>query len=355
LRTFANGGSICVSGGFTIKDNVRIHEGMILPFGYASPYLVNDYNRMATELGLCRVLVYGMQLSSFGILEEGIRICLSRRVWFFVFAAGIDDSVISCIVVNRIRKGLRLAMALSRGFGISLETKIQDLCSITGARVLAGVFQFGRVHSYLGILSRALVFGETCNITGDSTMLSLSLRRVRFIRGTLNNSFGTYSRSNLEESLARLIGGLAIIRIRSSMKVCSQDRILRLEDSLCSSRSTFEEGSVPGGGRTNIDLARLLRNSVTVGALSSLGIDIFSTSIIYSFRLIASNVGALGTVVCEKLVTSSCCTSGFDGRRNRVVDMEALGLLDSCKSLRVVLDTSSCYSRSLFVSDWIVS
>lgn len=290
-----------------------------------------------------------------GILETAI----SSRFPILIMAVDIEPEGLATLVVNKLRGNLQVVAVKAPGFGQRKTEYLEDVAIMTGATVVQdaqGVSLSSSDSSILGRASRVIVAKDFCTIVGVGEFRSLVKSRVSQVRFRLKKVQDVYEREKLQERIARLSGGVAIINVGASTEAELQEKKLRVEDALCATKAGLEEGIVVGGGCTLLRLSReancLLKSDFSEDHKK--GIEIVRKSLFYPIRLIAHNSGGNGSVVLQKVFESRVPNQGFNAINGRVEDLLTVGIIEPSKVVRCSLQNAGSVARTFLNSDCVV-
>lgn len=352
-------GVITMEESKTAEDNLFVVEGMAFERGYISPYFVTDPERMITEYENCKLLLVDKKISNardiVGILEEGIRMGFP----IVLIAEELEQEALATLVVNKLRGTLKIAAIKAPGFGERKSSYLDDIAILTGATVIRDNcgLQLDKVGAeVLGNAARVSINKETTTIVGDGTHEEEVGARVKQIRVLMEAAEADYEREKLNERIAKLSGGVAIIQVGAQTETELREKKLRVEDALNATKAAVEEGIVAGGGTTLLKLAAKVEaiKETLVNDEQKMGADIVRKALLYPMRLIAHNAGINGSVVIEKVKSEENPNYGYNAAIGEYQDLLTEGIIDPTKVIRCCLENSSSVARTFLTSDVVV-
>ena len=352
-------GVITIEESKSIGTSLKVVEGMQFDKGYISPYFVTDAERMEAVLEECFVLVVNKKINLVSDLVPILESVAREGRGLLIIAEDIEGEALATLVVNNMRKVLRTVAVKAPGFGDRRKAMLEDIAVMTGGQMFTEdlgmrLENFGREH--LGRASRVIVTKDNTTIVSDSAETKAAVEtRVARIRKEIEQSDSEYDKEKLQERLAKLSGGVAVIEVGAATETELKDRKLRLEDALNATRAAIEEGIVPGGGTTLLKLqAKIYEFSKTLQiAEERTGAEILARAVEAPCRQIAENAGQPGQVVVEN-VKQKELNIGFDAMTNEYTDMIAAGIVDPAKVTRSALQNAASIAGLLLTTEALV-
>lgn len=344
----------------TAEDSLHVVEGMQFDRGYISPYFVTDPERMVAEYENCKLLMVDKKISTardmIGILEGAIR----GGYPLLIMAEDIEQEALATLVVNKLRGTLKICAVKAPGFGERKTSYLEDIAILTGGQMVKeelGLNLEKADESVLGTAAKVVVSKESITIVGDGSTQQDVEARVKQIKNLVANTDAEYEKEKLNERIARLSGGVAIIQVGAQTETELKEKKLRVEDALNATKAAVEEGIVTGGGCT------LLRLSGKVDSFKDslpndeqrMGADVVKRALPYSLKLIASNAGDNGSVVMQKVLESESDTFGYNAANGQFTDLLEAGIIDPTKVVRCALENSASVARTFLMSDVVVT
>lgn len=344
----------------TAEDNLYVVEGMQFDRGYISPYFVTDPERMVAEYSPCKLLLVDKKISSardiIHILEAAIR----GNFPLLIMAEDIEQEALATLVVNKLRGNLKVVALKAPGFGERKSSYLEDIAILTGGQVVKdelGLSLDKVGEEVLGTAAKVEVNKESCTIVGDGSTQGEVEARVKQIKNMVEATDAEYEKEKLNERVARLSGGVAIIQVGAQTETELKEKKLRVEDALNATKAAVEEGIVIGGGCT------LLKLSDKVEAVKQtlsndeqrVGADIVRRALAYPLKLIASNAGVNGSVVVQKVIEQGDPNVGFNAATGVYEDLMKAGIIDPTKVIRCALENAASVAKTFLTSDVVVT
>jgi chaperonin GroEL len=351
-------------GVITIEENngleteTEVVEGMEFDRGYLSPYFITDTAKMTVTLEDCVILLYEKKLSSLAPMVPLLEAVMQANKQLLVIAEDIDGEALATLVVNKLRGGLKVAGVKAPGFGDRRKAMLQDLAILTGGEVISEELGIKLENVTMEMLGGA----KKITITKDATTVIDGLgdkaeiaARVSQLRTQLEDTTSDYDKEKLQERLAKLSGGIAVIKIGGASEIEVQERKDRVEDALNATRAAVEEGVVPGGGVALIHAGKILIGLQGENPDQTVGIGIIQRAIQAPLRQIAQNAGVDGSVVAGKIVESDSKTFGYDAQLGIYGDMLKAGVIDPTKVVRIALEYAASVAGLLITTEAMVA
>lgn len=344
----------------TAMDNLHVVEGMQFERGYISPYFVTDPERMVGEYENCKILLVDKKISNaremVGILEGAIR----GGYPLMIMAEDIEQEPLATLVLNKLRGALKVLAVKAPGFGERKSSYLEDIAILTGGTVVKEEvgLQLDKVgEEVLGTAAKVELAKENTTIVGSGATQDAVRARVKQIRMLISETEQEYEKEKLNERVARLSGGVAIIQVGAQTETELKEKKLRVEDALNATKAAVEEGIVIGGGCT------LLRLATKVAAIREtlqndeqrVGADIVRKALVYPLKLIASNSGVNGSVVVNKVMEQKDTNVGYNAANDKYEDLFAAGIIDPTKVVRCALENAASVARTFLTSDVVVT
>ena len=344
----------------TAEDYLHVVEGMQFDRGYISPYFVTDPERMVAEYENCKLLLVDKKISTardvIGILEGAIR----GGYPLLIMAEDIEQEALATLVVNKLRGTLKVCAVKAPGFGERKTSYLEDIAILTGGQMVKdelGISLDKAGEEVLGTAAKISVSKESITIVGDGSTQADVEARVKQIRNLVENTEAEYEKEKLNERIARLSGGVAVIQVGAQTETELKEKKLRVEDALNATKAAVEEGIVTGGGCT------LLRLSGKVDAFKEtlpnveqkMGADVVKRALPYSLKLIANNAGDNGSVVMQKVLESDSDYFGYNAATGAYEDLMQSGIIDPAKVVRCALENATSVARTFLTSDVVVT
>jgi chaperonin GroEL len=351
-------GVITVEDGNTLDNVLETVEGMRFDRGYISPYFVTDNKTMKAVLDKPLILVTDQKVSTMTEAVQIVQYSLDANKPILIIAEDVSDEVLSVIIYNKLRTGARVAAVKAPGFGDHRKNNLQDIAILTGATLISsdlGLKLDKLEPSWLGNAEKITISkDETVILSGAGQKEALE-ERIEQIRDQIKlPGQSDFEREKLQERLAKLSGGVAILKIGGASDVEVGEKKDRVTDALCATRAAVEEGIVAGGGSALLYASIKLENLKGANDVQNLGIKIIRDAIRVPLKTIAENAGLEGAIIVEKVVEKNDPTFGYDAQNDKFVDMFKAGIIDPTKVVRTALVDSSSVASLMTTTDCIV-
>jgi len=344
----------------TAEDNLIFVEGMQFDRGYYSPYFVTDPERMVCEYENCRILLVDKKISTardvIGLLEAAIR----GNYPLLIMAEDVEQEALATLVVNKLRGTLKVVAVKAPGFGERKTSYLEDIAILTGGQLVKdelGITLDKADESVLGLAAKVVVGKESCTIVGDGRTQGDVDTRVKQIRNLVADTEQEYEKEKLNERIARLSGGVAIIQVGAQTETELKEKKLRVEDALNATKAAVEEGIVIGGGCTLLKLAAkvdAVKNSLS-NEEQKVGAEIVKKALTYPLKLIAENAGTNGSVVMQRVIDSQDPNYGYNAAVDRFEDLMQTGIIDPTKVIRCALENACSVAKTFLLADVVVT
>ena len=354
MAKVGNEGVITVEEAKTLETELEIVEGMQFDRGYLSPYFITNADKMEAELEDALVFLSEKKLSSLQPLLPLLEAVVQSARPLLIVAEDIDGEALATLVVNKLRGGLRVAAVKAPGFGDRRKAMLEDLAIVTGGQVISEDLGIKLENVTLDMLGKAKKVTITKDATtvvdgaGEKTAIEA---RIAQIKTQIEDTDSDYDKEKLQERLAKLAGGVAIIKVGGSTEVEVKERKDRVDDALNATRAAVEEGIVPGGG------VALLKASKALDALKGLnpdqdaGIAIIRRALQAPIRQISENAGVEGSIVVSKVLENASATFGFNAQTEQYVDMVQAGVIDPTKVVRTALQDAASVAGMMITTE----
>jgi chaperonin GroEL len=358
MQKVGNEGVITVEEAKALHTDVDIVEGMQFDRGYLSPYFITNAEKMVAELEDAYVLLHEKKLSGLQALLPVLEAVVQSGKPLLIVAEDVEGEALATLVVNKLRGGLKVAAVKAPGFGDRRKAMLEDIAVLTGGQLIAEDLGIKLENVTVGMLGRAkkvVIEKEKTTIVEGAGKKKDIEARVAQIKQQIEETTSDYDREKLQERLAKLAGGVAVIRVGGATEVEVKEKKDRVEDALNATRAAVEEGIVPGGG------VALLRAKKAVGKLSGdnedvqAGINIVLKALEAPARQIAENSGFEGSIVVNKILDNKSETFGFDAQTEDYVDMVDKGIVDPAKVVRAALQDAASVAGLLVTTEAMVA
>jgi chaperonin GroEL len=332
---------------------VDVVEGMQFDRGYLSPYFVTDADKMVAELSNPYVLLYDKKISNLQELLPILEPVAQSSRPLLIIAEDVDGQALATLVVNKLRGGLKIAAVKAPGFGDRRKAMLEDIAILTGGTVIAEESGYSLENTTLEMLGTA----ETISIDKDNTTIvngagdkELIKGRVNQIKAQMETSTSDYDKEKLQERLAKLAGGVAVLYVGAASEVEMKEKKDRVDDALHATRAAVEEGIVAGGGVALVRAKTVLSTLKAENADEATGIQIISRAVEAPLRTIVENAGGEGSVVIAKVIDGSG-DFGFNAKTGEYVQMLAAGIIDPKKVTRVALENAASVAGMILTTE----
>ena len=358
MQKVGNEGVITVEEAKSLDTEVEIVEGMQFDRGYLSPYFITNAEKMVAELEDAYVLLHEKKLSGLQAMLPVLEAVVQSGKPLLIIAEDIEGEALATLVVNKLRGGLKVAAVKAPGFGDRRKAMLEDIAILTGGQLIAedlGIKLESVTTAMLGRAKKIVIEKEKTTIVDGTGKKKDIEARVNQIKAQIEETTSDYDREKLQERLAKLAGGVAVIRVGGATEVEVKEKKDRVEDALNATRAAVEEGIVPGGG------VALLRAKKAVGKLTNsnpdvqTGINIVLKAIEAPLRQIAENSGVEGSIVVNKILENKSETYGFDAQNEEYVDMLDKGIVDPAKVVRAALQDAASVAGLLVTTEAMVA
>ncbi len=351
-------GVITVEEAKGIESELEVVEGMQFDRGYLSPYFITNPDKMLTELENPYILIHEKKLSGLQSFLPVLETVVQAGRPLLVIAEDIEGEALATLVVNKLRGGLKVAAVKAPGFGDRRKAMLEDLAILTGGQVISedlGIKLENVSIDMLGTAKRLELSKENTTIIGGAGKKKEIQGRCGQIRAQIDETTSDYDREKLQERLAKLAGGVAVIKVGAATEVEVKERKDLVEDALNSTRAAVEEGIVAGGGSALLFAVRALNKLKLNNSDQQVGIDIVRRALQAPVRQIAENTGRDGAVVAGKLLDGKDPNRGFDAQEEKYVDMIKAGIVDPTKVVRIALQDAASIAGLLVTTEAMVA
>ena len=356
LERVGNDGAITIEEGKTSETTVDIVEGMQFDRGFLSPNFVTDLEAQVVEFENPFILINTEKISTVADLVPIMEKTMQLGRPLFIIAEDVEGEALSTLVVNKLRANLQVAAVKAPGFGDRRKEMLEDIAILTGGQVISeetGIRLENIVVGMLGTARRVVVDKDNTTIVGGSGAKEAVEGRVAQIRTQIEETTSEYDREKLEERLAKLAGGVAVVNVGAATEVEMKEKKARFEDALAATRAAVEEGIVPGGGTSLLRAAASL-SGVELDGDQETGLNIIRRSLLSPVRAIAENAGMEGSVVVAKLQEGEG-NYGFNAATSEYGDMLEEGVVDPTKVVRSALQNASSIAGLLLTTETLIT
>ena len=351
-------GVITVEEAKGLATELDVVEGMQFDRGYLSPYFVTNAEKMQAELEDPYILLHEKKLSNLQAMLPLLEAVVQTGKPLLVIAEDVEGEALATLVVNKLRGGLKVAAVKAPGFGDRRKAMLEDIAILTGGQVISedlGIKLENVTLDMLGQAKRVLMGKDDTTVVEGAGKKAEINGRCGQIRTQIEETTSDYDREKLQERLAKLAGGVAVIKVGGSTEVEVKERKDRVEDALHSTRAAVEEGVVPGGGVTLLYATRALEKLKSANADQQVGIDIVRRALETPVRQIAENAGRDGAVVSGKLLEQKDTNYGFDAQSESYGNLIKAGIIDPAKVVRIALEDAASIAGLLVTTEAMVA
>src|ERR1051326_8958265 len=358
MQKVGNEGVITVEEAKALETELEVVEGMQFDRGYLSPYFITNAEKMVAELEDAYILLHEKKLSQLQAMLPVLEAVVQSGKPLLIVAEDIEGEALATLVVNKLRGGLKVAAVKAPGFGDRRKAMLEDIAILTGGQLIAedlGIKLESVTKAMLGRAKKVLIEKEKTTIVDGAGKKKDIEARVGQIKAQIEETTSDYDREKLQERLAKLAGGVAVIKVGGATEIEVKEKKDRVEDALNATRAAVEEGIVPGGG------VALLRAKKAVGKITNdnadvqAGINIVLKAIEAPARQIAENSGVEGSIVVGKILESKSETFGFDAQNEEYVDLIEKGIVDPAKVVRRALQDAASVAGLLVTTEAMVA
>ncbi len=357
MEKVGNDGVITVEESKTMTTDLEVVEGMQFDRGYVSAYMVTDPDKMEAVMDDPYILITDKKISNIQDLLPVLEKVVQRGKPVVIIAEDVEGEALATLLVNKLRGTLNTVAVKAPGFGDRRKAMLEDIAVLTGGQVISEELGLDLKSADISLLGRArqvrIAKENTVIVDGAGNADDIK-KRVSQIRAQIEDTTSDFDREKLQERLAKLSGGVAVIKVGAATEVEMKDKKLRIEDALSATRAGVEEGIVPGGGTAFIAILSALKTLKGENADEKIGIDIVRRALEEPVRQIANNAGYEGSVVVEK-VKAKDKGVGFDAANEQYVDMIKAGIVDPAKVTRSALQNAASIAAMVLTTECLVA
>jgi len=351
-------GTITVSDGKTMENELELVEGMKLDRGYISPYFVTNAKAQKVELENPLVLLYEKKISSVQSILPILEQVAKLQKPLLICAEDVDGEALAVLIVNKLRGGLQVAAVKAPGFGDNRKAILQDLAVLTGADLISeetgGKLEDTKLEQLGSVKTATISKDDTVLLDGSGGTAAIE-ERCDAIRAAIEASTSEYEKDKMKERLAKLSGGVAVIKVGGASEVEVNEIKDRLNDALCATKAALEEGIVPGGGTALLYASRQLETLKLDNLDQQVGVDAIRAALKQPCMQIAQNAGAEAGVVVQTLLKSEGRSLGFNAAKGEYVNMVEAGIIDPTKVVRTALADAASVASLMTTTEVIIA
>ncbi|MBB5577659.1 MULTISPECIES: chaperonin GroEL [Rhizobium] len=358
MERVGNEGVITVEEAKTADTELEVVEGMQFDRGYLSPYFVTNPDKMRVEFEDPYILIHEKKLSNLQAMLPILEAVVQSGKPLLIIAEDVEGEALATLVVNKLRGGLKIAAVKAPGFGDRRKAMLEDIAILAGGTVISedlGIKLENVTLNMLGRAKRVTIEKENTTIIDGVGSKSEIDARVAQIRAQIEETTSDYDREKLQERLAKLAGGVAVIRVGGSTEVEVKEKKDRVDDALHATRAAVEEGILPGGGVALLRAVNTLDGLKTDNDDQRVGVDIVRRAIEAPVRQIAENAGAEGSIIVGKLREKSEFSFGWNAQTNQYGDLYAQGVIDPAKVVRTALQDAASVAGLLVTTEAMIA
>ncbi|MFI0847548.1 chaperonin GroEL [Mesorhizobium sp. IMUNJ 23232] len=358
MKKVGNEGVITVEEAKTAETELEVVEGMQFDRGYLSPYFVTNAEKMRVELEDPYILIHEKKLGNLQAMLPILEAVVQSGKPLLIISEDVEGEALATLVVNKLRGGLKVAAVKAPGFGDRRKAMLEDIAVLTAGQMISedlGIKLENVTLEMLGRTKRVLIEKETTTVIDGSGDKAGIAARISQIKTQIEETTSDYDKEKLQERLAKLAGGVAVIRVGGATETEVKEKKDRIDDALNATRAAVEEGIVPGGGVALLRARAVLASLTGANADVTAGISIVLRALEAPIRQIAENAGVEGSIVVGKLTDSKDRNQGFDAQTETYVDMIKAGIVDPAKVVRTALQDAGSIAALLITAEAMIA
>jgi chaperonin GroEL len=358
MQKVGNEGVITVEEAKTAETELEVVEGMQFDRGYLSPYFITNAEKMVAELEDPYILLHEKKLANLQAMLPVLESVVQSGRPLLIVAEDVEGEALATLVVNKLRGGLKVAAVKAPGFGDRRKAMLEDIATLTGGQVISedlGIKLENVALNMLGKAKKVRIDKDNTTIVDGSGKKADIAARVNQIRQQIDETTSDYDKEKLQERLAKLAGGVAVIRVGGATEVEVKEKKDRVDDALNATRAAVEEGIVPGGGVALLYASRNLDKLNGSNDDQTAGINIVRRALQAPIRQIVENAGVEGSIVVGKLLEQKKDTFGFDAQKEEYCDLVAAGIIDPTKVVRTALQDAASVAGLLITTEAMIA
>ena len=358
MQRVGNEGVITVEEAKGLETELEVVEGMQFDRGYLSPYFITNADKMVSEMEDVLILLHEKKLSSLQPMVPLLETVIQSGKPLLIVSEDVEGEALATLVVNKLRGGLKIAAVKAPGFGDRRKAMLQDLAVLTGGQVISedlGMKLENVGIDMLGSAKKVVITKDDTTVIDGAGEKSEIAARVTQIRAQIEDTTSDYDREKLQERLAKLAGGVAVIRVGGASEIEVKERKDLVDDALNATRAAVQEGIVAGGGVALLHASKKLKRVKTANADQKAGVAIVRRALQSPVRQIAENAGVDGAVVAGKILESDDVHYGFDAQEEEYGDLLAKGIVDPTKVVRVALEDAASVAGLLITTEAMIA
>jgi len=354
MQKVGNEGVITIEEAKSFDTELDVVEGMQFDRGYLSPYFITNADKMVCEMDSPYILFFEKKLSNLQSMLPILEAVVQSGKPLLIVAEDVEGEALATLVVNKLRGGLKVAAVKAPGFGDRRKAMLEDMAILTAGEVISedlGIKLENVTLQQLGKAKKVRITKDDTTIIGGAGAKKELEARVAQIKAQIEETSSDYDKEKLQERLAKLAGGVAVIRVGGATEVEVKERKDRVEDAMHATRAAVEEGIIPGGGTALLYGKRALKNLKPANRDQEVGIEIIGRALEAPIRQIAFNAGVEGSIVVGKLTDQKEANFGYDAQKDKYCDLVAAGIIDPVKVVRTALQGAASVAGLLITTE----
>jgi chaperonin GroEL len=358
MKKVGNEGVITVEEAKSLETELEVVEGMQFDRGYISPYFITNADKMRVEMDDAYILIYEKKLSGLQELLPLLEAVVQTSKPLLIIAEDVEGEALATLVVNKLRGGLKVAAVKAPGFGDRRKAMLEDIAILTGAQAISedlGIKLDKVTVNMLGRAKKVVIEKENTTIVNGAGKKTDIEARIAQIKAQIEETTSDYDQEKLQERLAKLAGGVAVIRVGGASEVEVKERKDRVDDAMHATRAAVEEGILPGGGVALLRASEVLKKVRTQNDDQKTGVEIVRKALSWPARQIAINAGEDGSIIVGKILEKDQYSYGFDAQNGEYVNLVTKGIIDPTKVVRAALQNAASIAGLLITTEAMVA
>src|ERR1700761_4328620 len=358
MQKVGNEGVITVEEAKSLETELDVVEGMQFDRGYISPYFITNADKMRVEMDDPYILIYEKKLSGLQELLPLLEAVVQTGKPLMIIAEDIEGEALATLVVNKLRGGLKVAAVKAPGFGDRRKAMLQDIAVLTGGQAISedlGIKLESVTLAMLGKAKKVMIDKENTTIVNGGGKKKDIDERISQIKAQIEETTSDYDREKLQERLAKLAGGVAVIRVGGATEVEVKERKDRVDDAMHATRAAVEEGVLPGGGVALLRASEQLKGIRTKNDDQKTGVEIVRKALSWPARQVALNAGADGSAIVGKILEKDQYAFGFDSQSGDYVNLVSKGIIDPTKVVRAAIQNAASVASLLITTEAMIA
>jgi chaperonin GroEL len=358
MKKVGNEGVITVEEAKSLETELEVVEGMQFDRGYISPYFVTNAEKMRAEMDDAYILIYEKKLSGLQELLPLLEAVVQTSKPLVIVAEDVEGEALATLVVNKLRGGLKVVAVKAPGFGDRRKAMLEDIAILTGGQAISedlGIKLDKVTVDMLGRAKKVMIEKENTTIVNGAGKKAAIEARISQIKAQIEETTSDYDKEKLQERLAKLAGGVAVIRVGGASEVEVKERKDRVDDAMHATRAAVEEGVLPGGGVALLRATEALKRVRTQNEDQKTGVDIVRKALSWPARQIVINAGEDGSIVIGKILEKDQYAFGFDAQNGEYVNLVSKGIIDPTKVVRAALQNAASIAGLLITTEAMVA